>query len=54
MHFKQTPIAYKELIFRLAKIPRDTITAYISLCFLLNKAVNPPVTETYINPVIFY
>ena len=54
IYLKQTPIAYRKLIFRLAKIPRDTITAYMSLHFLLNKAVDPPITKIYINPAVFY
>ena len=54
MHPKQTPITYRELIFRLAQILKDTITAYMSLRFLLNKAVDLPVTKLYINPAAFY
>ena len=53
-HLKQTPIACRELVFYLVKIPRDTITVYISLCFLLNEAVDPPVTKTYIDPTAFH
>ena len=54
MHFEWTIIACRELVFCLVKIPRDTIMAYILLCFLLDEAVNPPITKTYINPATFY
>ena len=54
IHLKQTTIAHKELIFCLIKILRDIIAAYTSLYFFFNKAVNPPITKTYINPAIFY
>ena len=54
IYLKQTTITRRELIFRLIKIPRDIITAYTSLRFLLNKAVNPPVTKIYIDPTVFY
>ena len=54
MYLKQTPIACKELVFHLAQIPKDTISAYMSLCFLFDEAVDPPVTKMYIDPVIFH
>ena len=54
IYFKQTTIAYKELAFCLVKILRDIIMACILLCFFFNKAVDPPITKIYINPVIFY
>ena len=54
IHLKQTIIAYKELAFYLIKILKDIIAACISLYFFFNKAVNPPITKTYINPAIFY
>ena len=54
MYLEQTPISCRELVFYLAKILRDIIIVYTSLCFLLNKAVNPPVIEMYINPAAFY
>jgi len=54
MHLKQAPIARRKLVFRLAKIPKDIITAYMSFRFLLDETVDPPITETYINPVIFH
>ena len=53
-YLKQTFITYKEFISRLIKIPKDIITAYISLRFVLNKAVDPPITKIYINPTVFY
>ena len=54
IYLKQTPITYKEFIFCLTQILKDIITVYMSLCFLFNKAVDPPVTELYINPAVFY
>jgi len=53
MHFKQTSIAHKELVFCLGQIPKDTVTKYTLLCFLFNEAVNPPIIETYIDPTVF-
>jgi len=54
MYLKQTSIACKELVFCLAQIPKDTISVYMSLCFLFDKAVDSPVTEMYIDSVIFH
>ena len=54
IYFKQTTIAYKELTFCLTKIPRDTIAAYILLYYFFNKAIDSPITKTYINPIMFY
>lgn len=54
MYLRRTPIARRELVFRLAKIPKDIITVYTSFRFLLDKTVDPPITETYINPVIIH
>ena len=54
IYLKQTTIACKELAFYFIKILRDTIAVYILLYFFFNKAVNLPVTKTYINPVTFY
>ena len=53
VHFKQTSIARKELVFCFGQIPKDTVTKYTLLCFLLNKAVDPSIIETYINPAVF-
>ena len=54
MHLKQTFITYKELVFCLTQIPKDIITSYTSLHFLLDKAINPPITKSYINPAAFH
>ena len=54
IYFKQTTIAYKELVFCLIKILRDIITACILLYFFFNKAVDPSITEIYIDPAMFY
>jgi hypothetical protein len=53
IHFKQTSISYKELVFYLSQILKDIITKYTSLCFLFNKTVNPLTIKIYINPTIF-
>ena len=53
IHFKQTFISYKELVFCLSQILKDIITKYTSLHFLFNKAVNPLTIKIYINPAVF-
>ena len=54
IYFKQTTITYKKLAFYFTKILRDIIAAYILLYFFFNKAVDPFITEIYINPAMFY
>ena len=53
MHLKQTFISHKELVFCLGQILKDIIAKYTSLCFLFDKAVDPPTIEIYINPAVF-
>ena len=53
IYLKRTSISRRELIFYLSQILKDIIAKYTSLRFLLDKAINPLTTKTYINPAVF-